>query len=302
MRASVDKFLQDLVSRKGFSHNTVSAYNNDLNQCVQFLEDDRQRGSWREVTPEDIRAFMLHLRERGYANSTIARKTAAVRSFGQYLVETEIVRSDPAEEMTAPKVAKSAPKAMTPAEVECLFNQLSASNSTDALRDHAMMHLLYGTGMRVSEMVNLDVGDVDLQARVVRCPGSQGRSRQVPINGEVQTVIQDYLSRQTQANGEDLEPDQPLFRNHRGHRLTRQGFWLILKQHAQAAGIDDITPHTLRHSFATHQVMAGRQLEEVQRMLGHVSPATTQIYEKLAADMSGAEPAVSVAAGTTNLD
>ncbi|MFW6075720.1 MAG: tyrosine recombinase [Chloroflexota bacterium] len=293
MRDGIEQFLEHLQDDKSFSANTIAAYRNDLGQFASFLNGNLGRGDWREIGEDDLRAYMLDLRERGYANSTIARKTAAVRSFCNYLVRQEVVRSDPSGGLTSPPVAKNVPRTMTYEEVERLFDQLLNSRSSDLLRDLAMLKILYGTGMRVSELVNLDVTDVDFERNEIRCPGKQGRSRRVSLPTEVAGTLREYMERHRDRLA-PAEGEQPaLFLNHRGQRLTRQGFWLILKNYAQEAGIDDITPHTLRHSFATHQVLNGRDLSDVQQMLGHVSIATTQIYEQLAEDLrkqqSGAE-------------
>lgn len=301
VRESVDCFLQDLVEKKGFSNNTISAYRNDLSQFQAFLQHDQQCDSWREATEEDLKAYMLFLRDRSYAASTVARKTAAVRSFCQYLVDEQVVRANLSDGLSAPRVSKSIPKVMTPAEVEQLFDQLLNSESSDLLRDLAMLKLLYGTGMRVSELVNLDIKDLDLAHACLICPGRQGRTRKLPLPPEVSGVIDEYLAQQRRHQDGDLDGDRPLFLNHRGQRLTRQGFWLILKQYAQSAGIDAITPHTLRHSFATHQVMAGRDISEVQQLLGHVSSSTTQVYEHLAAEMKRSQqPEASTPAGASD--
>jgi integrase/recombinase XerD len=147
-----------------------------------------------------------------------------------------------------------------------------------------MLRLLYGTGMRVSELVSLNLDDLCLSDRYVRCYGKQGRERLAPVDDEVSLILEDYLARARPAITRNSE-EYALFLNHRGQRLTRQGFWLILKGYAEAAGIADITPHTLRHSFATHQLLEGRDLSHVQQVLGHVSISTTQVYEELAEQM-----------------
>lgn len=285
MRDGVEQFLGYLEAEKDFSANTISAYRNDLSQFGRFLTTERGRGDWREMGEEDLRAYMLHLRDRGYANSTIARKTAAVRSFCAFLVQQEILRSDPSGGLSSPPVAKNVPRTMTHDEVERLFDQLLNSHSTDLLRDLAMLKILYGTGMRVSELVSLNTDDVDFERNEIVCPGKQGRSRRVPLQSEVAGTLREYMERHRDKLASS-DSDQPaLFLNHRGQRLTRQGFWLILKNYAEEAGVDGITPHTLRHSFAAHQVLDGRELSDVQQMLGHVSISTTQIYEQLADDL-----------------
>lgn len=284
MREGVDHFLAVLEEERGFSANTISAYRNDLTQFQTFLADRPAAGSWAALTDGDLQAYTVYLRERDYATSTIARKTAAIRSYCSYLVEQQVLRADPSQAMASPRVAKSAPKAMTLDEVALLFERPLEAESAEGLRDLAMLRLLYGTGMRVSELVGLNLDDLCLTERYVRCYGKQGRERQPPVDDEVSLILEDYLARSRPAIVRRDE-EYALFLNHRGQRLTRQGFWLILKGYAEAAGIADITPHTLRHSFATHQLLEGRDLSHVQQVLGHVSISTTQVYEQLAEQM-----------------
>jgi integrase/recombinase XerD len=286
----VEGFLRQLAAEKGFSSNTISAYKNDLNQFITFLTEERGLTSWQELSDEHLKAYTLFLRERAYATSTVARKTAAIRSFCGYLVEQQILRSDPSEQISSPRVAKSIPKAMTREEVASLFEQPVQSQTAEGLRDLAMLQLLYGTGMRVSELVSLDVDDVDLSQSLVSCTGKQDRRRKVPIGDQVTDTLEAYL---TQARPLISKSDDmpALFLNHRGQRLTRQGFWLILKGYAETAGIEDITPHTLRHSFAAHQLLDGKELSDVQQMLGHVSISTTQVYEELADNLRKSDSA-----------
>lgn len=282
MQDIVERFLSELANERGFSNNTVSAYGNDLRQFASFMQDERRLPSWSVLTNEDVKAFEVHLRERGYAASTVARKTAATRTFCGYLVEQQHVRSDPSSEMTTPKVAKSIPRALTREEIDRLLAQPELSDGDEMTRDVAMLSLLYATGIRVSELVSLNVEDVRLNDLPGVMAGRKGRKRLVPISLAVVEAIRAYLSEREPAIGPDGEPVPALFLNHRGKRLTRQGFWLILKTYAERAGFDDITPHTLRHSFAAHQILEGRELSDVQELLGHVSISTTQVYEDLA--------------------
>jgi integrase/recombinase XerD len=287
VRDGVDHFLAALEEERGFSTNTISAYRNDLTQFQMFLKSGQRAQSWAELSEADLQSYTLYLHERGYATSTIARKTAAIRSYCGYLVEQQVLRANPSQAIASPRVAKSAPKAMTVEEVALLFERPLEAQSAEGLRDLAMLRLLYGTGMRVSELVSLNVDDVNLEERYVRCFGKQGRERHVPIDDEVVLILEDYAERSRPAIVRD-DGERALFLNHRGQRLTRQGFWLILKGYAETAGIEDITPHTLRHSFATHQLLEGRDLSHIQQVLGHVSISTTQVYEQLAEQMRGA--------------
>lgn len=296
MNEAVEHFLSILASDRGFSQNTISAYRNDLVQFIAYLstppEGDRLSAvsQWTELTRDHLSLYLLHLRERTYASSTVARKTAAIKSFCHFLVTQGITRVDLAAEMATPKVDKYMPRAMTPAEVDLLLEQpgkLASASRPEALRDQAMLETLYATGMRVSELVALDVDDVDLERALATCAGKAGRRRQVPLRSRAVEALERYV-----LEGRPLlvAGDEPaLFLNHRGRRLTRQGFWLILKSYAEQAAIRDITPHTLRHSFATHALRNGAELRDIQQMLGHVSISTTQVYRRLVSMI--AEPA-----------
>jgi integrase/recombinase XerD len=220
------------------------------------------------------------LKERKYANSTVARKTAAVKSFFHYLVATGLVSHDPSQKLDSPKVSKYLPRAITPAEVSSLLEQPRKISSPEALRDLAMMETLYACGMRVSELVALNVADIDFDAGSVRCVGKGGRERHIPIKLRAVEAVRNYTDRGRPVLCKGVE--QPaLFLNHRGQRLTRQGFWLILKGYAEQARIANITPHTLRHSFAAHMIERGTDLRSLQEILGHVSITTTQIYQQV---------------------
>ena len=284
VRERVDRFLEELQADKGFSANTISAYRNDLNQFVIFMETNLGLDTWRELAETHLTSYQLHLRDRGYANSTVARKTAAIRSFCSYLVEQGDLRSDPSSALPSPRVAKSVPKAMTREEVLALLAQPARINGAESVRDGAMLELLYASGLRVTELVSLNVEDVDLNRLAILCKGRQGRSRSIDLLPEVADRVREYIESARPAIRRD-EGESALFLNHRGQRLTRQGFWLILKGYASDAGIGGITPHTLRHSFATHQILDGKDLSEVQQALGHVSISTTQVYEQLAEQM-----------------
>ncbi|MDP9355960.1 MAG: tyrosine recombinase [Chloroflexota bacterium] len=290
MHDSVEQFLKVLEGERGFSLNTIAAYRNDLNQFILYLRepppDDRQEScaAWTELTDGHLTTYLLHLRHREYASSTVARKTAAIKSFCHFLLGEGLTPADPAANMASPKVDKYVPRAISPIEVARLLEQpckdvLDGLERPEALRDRAMLETLYSTGMRVTELVSLDITDVDLDAGQVRCAGKAGRERTVPLRESAVRALAVYL--------EDGRPaivfgdDPALFLNHRGNRLTRQGFWLILKSYAQQADIGNITPHTLRHSFATHALKHGANLRDVQQMLGHVSISTTQVYRQL---------------------
>jgi integrase/recombinase XerD len=301
MLTTVDRFLQLLETDRGFSGNTISAYRNDLVQFIAYLqappESDHQSAvtGWPELTEQHLAVYLLHLKEREYAPSTVARKTAAIKSFCHFLMKEGVMRSDPAANMSSPRVEKYVPRAMSIDEIERLLAEPGKETEVsrpEAIRDSAMLETLYSTGMRVSELVALNIDDVDLEQGTVRCSGKAGRDRRVPLRGSAVSAIGRYLEigRPSIAYSDE----QALFLNHRGSRLTRQGFWLILKSYAESAQIEDVTPHTLRHSFATHALKDGYGLRDVQLMLGHVSISTTQVYRRLAGEGMSTEELVEV--------
>jgi len=281
MEQQIGQFLQTLQSEKDFSQNTISAYRNDLGQFAAQLRDEQGLSAWGEVTQDHLVTYLLHLRGRQYASSTVARKTAAMKSFFHFLTETGVILGDPSALLSSPKVDKYVPRAITPDEVERLLSQPMKASGAEALRDRAMLETLYSTGVRVSELVAFDLTCVELNDERIRCVGKGGRERWIPLKPSAVRSLRDYLSR-GRARIARESPDQALFLNHRGQRLTRQGFWLILKGYARSAGIFDITPHTLRHSFAAHELYKGAELRSVQQILGHVSISTTQVYQQLA--------------------
>lgn len=287
MDEGINSFISVLSVEKGFSNNTLDAYKNDLTQFTEFLRkqaarEDKQKLTWEGVDRSMILDYLVALRERSYAPATMARKVAAIKSFFNFLVSEGTLKKNPTEGISGPKVGKALPKAISVEEVELLLEQPEKVNTPEGKRDKAMLELLYATGMRVSEMVSLNVRDVNLRAGFVRCFGKGSKERIIPIHSKaikaVKTYLDDARPRLLNATGETA-----LFLNRRGQRLTRQGFWLILKGYAEKAGIEaDITPHVLRHSIATHLLHSGKMnLRELQELLGHANISTTQIYTHL---------------------
>lgn len=285
MEEQIERFLAALGRDRGFSPNTISAYRNDLSQFCLFLREHQQIQCWQEVSETTLTSYVLHLRERSYANATVARKVAAVKSFCHYLVEVGELRHDPAAGLPSPKVDKFIPRAITPEEVAALLAQPARERTPEALRDKAMLETLYASGMRVSELTALNVEDVDLEGAQIRCGNKPERQRWVPLSDSAVAALQEYL-RVGRPLLRQSADETALFLNHRGSRLTRQGFWLILKSYAEAAELGDITPHTLRHTFAAHALTRGRALREIQQVLGHVSISTTQVYQQVAQQVS----------------
>jgi integrase/recombinase XerD len=287
MDEGINSFISSLSVEKGFSNNTLDAYKNDLSQfaefiCKQAAKEDKQQVTWVSVDRAIILDYLVTLREKSYAPATMARKVAAIKSFFNFLVAEGALKNNPTEGITGPKVGKALPKAISVEEVEKLLEQPDKVNTPEGKRDKAMLELLYATGMRVSEMVSLNVRDVNLKAGFVRCFGKGSKERIIPIHSKaikaVKTYIDDARPRLARADEEAA-----LFLNRRGQRLTRQGLWLILKGYAQKARIEsDITPHVLRHSIATHLLHSGKMnLRELQELLGHANISTTQIYTHL---------------------
>ncbi len=290
---NANAFLTFLQVEKGASSNTIAAYRNDIFQFVTFCANRAQNGAargarrnWRQVDKPLILAFLSDLQAKGYSPATVARKIAAVKSFFSFLTAEGIVRTDPTETLSSPRVGKSLPKPISPEQVDELLEQPLRRDTPEAKRDKAMLELLYASGMRVSELVSLDLDSVSLSAdhAYVRCMGKGYKERTIPIHEHAAEAVKMYLheARPRLVGG---SAESALFVNRRGERLTRQGFWLILKIYARAANIGVVvTPHTLRHSFATHMLKGGAPLRNVQELLGHANISTTQVYTQLTND------------------
>ena len=280
MRASVDDFVHHLKTERGLSKNTLAAYRSDLRQFETFV---RKAGHSRwDVPPQVVRSFMTDLIQREYRQTSRARKLAAVKALYRYLLSSQAVATDPTAGLDGARVTRRRPRIISPAEVERLLEQAADASTPERMRDRAMLEALYATGMRVSELVGLDVEDVDCWEREIVLGRNGASARTVPLTDRSAEALQAYLT-----NGREKllrRVDEPaVFLNHRGNRLTRQGFWLIVKAYAQRSNIQTpITPHTLRHSFAAHRLQGDSSVREVQKLLGHASPATTQVYAELA--------------------
>lgn len=288
MKADIDTFLNHLTVERGFSSNTLFAYRNDLYQFLQFVQNSPNHHEsikgWSQVDRDTIARYGLDLRDRTFKSSTIARKVAAIKSFFAFLIEEGELKSSPTENMASPKVGRALPKALSVEEINSLLQAVGAKITPEGKRDRAMLELLYATGLRVTELVSLNVPDVDTQNDQVRCLGKGAKERILPIHQEASKAINEYLS-ESRPKLCRREEEDALFLNRRGDRLTRQGFWLILKNHARKIGCEtSVTPHVLRHSFATHMLRGGAPLRHVQELLGHANISTTQVYTHLASD------------------
>jgi integrase/recombinase XerD len=282
MKESIKTFLNYLAVEKGYSENTISAYHNDLTGLVDFANTQASVSSWLNFNRQNMLSYMLHLKERGYVATTIARKVAAARSFFGFMVAEGLIKTDPTENMSSPSVGKALPKPIPISQVRLLLEQPAKLSTSEAKRDRAMLELLYASGMRISELVALNLGDVNMEGNYfVRCFGKGRKERIIPLYENIATVVKKYVEedRLKLAHG---KKETALFLNARGDRLTRQGFWQKLKEYAKSAGLSpQISPHTLRHSFATHMLSGGADLRSVQELLGHANISTTQVYTHL---------------------
>lgn len=284
MKESIDSFLSFMTVERGVSPNTLVAYRNDLNQLVEYLKSQnigKNCDGWNQVDEQVLASYLLQLHDLGYSDTTRARKVASTKSLFNFLSEEGIIAKDPTENLSAPRVGRSLPETLAVEDVERLLTSTARGHTPEAKRDQTMLEILYATGMRVSELVSLDIDDLDLDQGSVRCFGKGARERVIPIHHRAILTLQEYLDK-ARPHIANRRSGDALFLNRRGERLTRQGFWLILKAHAKRAGINGkITPHTLRHSFATHLLRGGASLRHVQELLGHASITTTQVYTHL---------------------
>ncbi|HZY44510.1 MAG TPA: tyrosine-type recombinase/integrase [Anaerolineae bacterium] len=290
----MNQFLAALVEGDGYARNTISAYRNDLTQLIEYVAQQQPTiDRWSVITSDILTNFTEHLRtmnvsKRGggeakpAAASTIARKVAALKSFFGYLVKANLASIDASISLEAPRVAKRSPKTLSNEDMARLLAAPGTGNSPKALRDRSLLELLYATGMRVSELVSLQIDDLDLSARSVRVhSGESNKERQVPFDEHTAQALGVYLDRGRPALLKEAGDRAALFLNQRGQKLTRQGMWLIIKEYAARAGIAYVTPHVLRHSFAAHMLESNRaSLSEIQHFLGHANISTTQIYKQ----------------------
>ncbi len=272
----LDRFLQYLVVEKGLSRNTIEAYSHGLNRFLNYLEIKGKREVG-EISKLDIREFLLLLKKKGLSSKTLARYLVSIRVFLRFLTDESILSLNPAEEVESPKIAKTLPEILSLKEVESLLEQPDPQ-VPQGVRDRAMLEMLYATGMRVSELIRLQVNHLHLEAGYVLLYGKGSKERIVPIGQEAMTWVRRYMGEPRQRLLKKRESPY-LFVNRSGKPMSRQHFWKSIKAHGRSAGIRKrITPHLLRHSFASHLLERGADLRSVQLMLGHVDISTTQIY------------------------
>ena len=263
--------------------NTVMAYRNDLRQLCHYLQEQGVE-HWSQVKHEQLADYLVDMREgQAYRPTTVARKLAAFKSFFRFLRKEARIEANPAEELEAPSIPKDPPQILTVEQIDSLFKQVEVETNAGQ-RDLAMLHMLYATGMRASELVSLQLDDFDKEQATIVCPGRNIQTRHertLPLPPLVVETTAHYIIKARPRLVRHPE-ERGLFLNHHGEPLTRQGFWLIIKGYARQAGISEITPHMLRHSFAMLMIQGGMKLRSVQELLGHAHISTVQVYNQMA--------------------
>lgn len=274
MEKQIKLFLEFLQNEKKLSDNTLQSYKRDIIQYQNYIEENQIY--YTKVSKEDIKTYLNYLKKVGKKSSTISRNLASIRSFYQFLIRNRKIKNDPTEDVQSPKVEKRIPSVLTAQEVELLLEQ-PKDVDLKGTRDKAMLEFAYATGMRVTEIINLNIENVNIEEGYVICR-TGAKQRNIPLGSLSLSALKEYI--------EDARPiliknerEKALFVNVNGKRLTRQGFWKIVKYYKEQAHITkDITPHVLRHSFATHLLQNGADLKAIQTMLGHSDISSTQVY------------------------
>ncbi len=279
MEVQVENFINFLERDKRLSLNTLQSYKRDIEQYTTYLKEINANNI-AATNKTTVIAYLLHLQKKGRATSTISRNLASIRSFYQFLHKNKIIELDPTSELESPKVEKKLPQILSTQEVELLLDQPKCLD-LKGIRDKAMLELLYATGIRVSELISLNLADINLELGFIKC-NKGTRERSIPIGSISVAAVHEYLLKSRNFLIQDIN-EEALFVNVNGKRLTRQGFWKIIKHYKNQANINkDITPHTLRHSFAAHLLENGADLRSIQEMLGHSDISSTQIYAQIA--------------------
>ncbi len=280
MDTDLHRFLQYVRFERGYAANTLAAYEQDLTQFQAFVQASGL-AQWHALSADVLESFVTSLQNEGYSTATVGRKVAAVRSFLHFLFAEGVIASELADWVRQPKVGKRLPHTLSREAMQRLLDAASVEETPLALRDRALLEMLYATGMRASEVLNLRVVDVDLANNTVLCMGKGSKERLIPLYPAARECVRRYI--------EEGRPfllreaaEKTLFINKLGDALTRQGLWFLVQHYAQAAGLESsVTPHTLRHTFATHLLDGGADLREVQQFLGHANITTTQIYTEI---------------------
>jgi integrase/recombinase XerD len=282
LKAQLEHYIRYLQDERGLSKNSVASYERDLHSCYLYCEENGI-GAWESVQRQHLASYMHRLKEKGLKAATISRRVVAVRAFFHHLLLNGKILRDPSLYLESPKLEKRAPQVLSVDVTTALLNSPKTDNASGK-RDKAMLELLYATGIRVSEMVALNIEHVHLQLGYIQCTGSGLKERVIPYGSHADAAIRSYLAeggRDALLTGRD--DGTALFLNHLGTRMTRQGFWKMVKKYGKEAQIEEqITPHTLRHSVASHLLEGGADVRTVQELLGHADIATTLKYSQSA--------------------
>lgn len=278
MQAYVDEYASFMSNVRHKSNNTIESYKRDVKQYIAYLSSSGVT-DFASTTKTTVLSYLLELQKEGRASSTVSRTLASLRSFYVFMIQNGAVDTDPTTNLEAPHVEKKPPQILTNREVELLMEQ-PASDDRKGVRDRAMLELLYATGIRVSELISLNITDVNLSMSFIYCRGTK-KERIIPMGNKALEAMTDYIEN-ARAEMTKSDDEKALFVNCSGARLSRQGFWKIIKQYQHQANIKkEITPHTLRHSFAAHLLENGADLKSIQEMMGHADISSTQVYSHL---------------------
>lgn len=278
MNTYVKEYTSFMTDIRHKSLNTVESYKRDVTQYISYL-DGTGVTDISSTTKTTVLSYLLYLQKEGRASSTVSRTLASLHSYYLFMMQNGVVKSNPTSNLEAPHVEKKIPKILSGEEVELLLEQPKNCDNK-GIRDKAMLELLYATGIRVSELINLDVSDVNVPMSFVRCKGGK-KERIIPMGHQAKDALENYINNVRKYMVKD-ENETALFVNCSGARLSRQGFWKLIKYYQHIAGIEtDITPHTLRHSFAAHLLENGADLHSIQEMMGHADISSTQVYSRM---------------------
>ena len=278
MNTYVKEYTSFMTDIRHKSLNTVESYKRDVTQYISYL-DGTGVTDISSTTKTTVLSYLLYLQKEGRASSTVSRTLASLRLYYLFMMQNGVVKSNPTSNLEAPHVEKKIPKILSGEEVELLLEQPKDCDNK-GIRDKAMLELLYATGIRVSELINLDVSDVNVPMSFVRCKGGK-KERIIPMGHQAKDALENYINNVRKYMVKD-ENETALFVNCSGARLSRQGFWKLIKYYQHIAGIEtDITPHTLRHSFAAHLLENGADLHSIQEMMGHADISSTQVYSRM---------------------
>ena len=275
-----DEFLKYLGEQKNMSPNTVSAYNRDVLEFSKFLVE-KTGVALSGASNTDVVAYLFKLKSSGKSAATVNRKTASLRTFYNFMIESSQISENPTTNIKSPKITRKEPEYLTIEEVDSLLDL--PDNSVKGIRDKAILEILYATGIRVSEVIEANVEDVNLRMGFITCTGEFGKARIIPIGRMARAALEEYIfEARAKLTKKGADENSALFLNYIGDRITRQGLWKLLKEYAKKAGIDNkITPQTLRNSFAVHMIQNGADLKSLQELMGHEDISATQVYLKV---------------------